>query len=439
MLGWLTSRVRSVLDGFLLVPGLVALALVAGAVGLVRADRALGSDAAGFLFDGDASAARGILETIAGSLITVAGLAFSLTIVVLALVSSQFSPRAVPGFLADRLNQVIAGAFVGIFGYCLVILRSVRGESTGTAEAFIPRLGVTGAIALALVGLALLLVFINHMGTSIQASRLAARIATSTGDEIARLHPAGASREERPAHHPLAAPPSGGSATVTPVRSGYVRAVPIGALLAIVDGPGVRLQVNVRAGDFVAATTPIAEVWPSSALTDEARRAIRGCIALGRERSIHDDVLYGLRQLADIAVKALSPGINDPTTAVDCVGRLRVLLEGLAARDLPARVGVEGPGGATLTARRTTFEEYLAEAFDEIGRYATDNARVVVSLLDALGAIAQAGGDGPHSHQRVSLVVEVADAVARPALEDARTPRDMALIEEASAWMASPA
>lgn len=354
MLGWVTSRWRALLDGFLLVPGLVVIGLVALAAGLIEVDRGLDGDAVWFLFDGDTDAARSILETIAGSLITVAGLAFSLTIVVLALVSSQFSPRAVPGFLADRINQIIAGAFVGIFGYCLVLLRSVRTETAAGEAAFIPRLGVTVAIALALVTLGLLLIFIHHMGTSIQASRLTARIAKGARDEIARLSPDAGSRDGSRAQPGSAAPPAGDSATVMHSRPGYVQAVPLDALMAIVDAPGVHLRINVRGGDFVAPTMPIAEMWPSSALTDEARRAIRRCIALGEERSLHGSPIYGVRQLADVAVKALSPGINDPTTAVDCIDRLRVLLEDLAVRKLPAEVVRAGAGGAVLVARCTT-------------------------------------------------------------------------------------
>lgn len=432
MVRWVRLRWQAALDGFLLVPGAIALAYVCLALALVRIDRSLGAARTGYFFGGDAGAARGILETIAGSLITVAGLAFSLTIVVLALVSSQFSPRATPGFLADRLNQAIAGTFVGVFGYCLVMLRSVRSEVESTGEGFIPRLGVTVAIFLAVGSLGLLLIFIHHLGTAIQISRIAARIAAETSDQIEDLHPERGLQEARSPQLERDRLASVGSATVQPREAGFVQSVALEPILGAVRAPGVCLSVRVRAGDFVTASTPMVEVWPASALTEDAAARIRRGVTLGKERSIHDDALYGVRQLADIAVKALSPGVNDPTTAIDCIGYLRDLLERLAARELPETVGLEREG-ALLVAVRPTFEDYLTQAFAEAGLYASSSTRVIVVLLDALhgvARVAQAFDDG----RRADVVAELAATVCGPALEDARTIRDTNLIEDSMAW-----
>lgn len=431
----LTIRWRAARDGFLFIPGVVAFALILLALGLVQLDRALGFGSGGFFFGGDASAARGILETIAGSLITVAGLAFSLTIVVLALVSSQFSPRATPGFLADRLNQVIAGIFVGTFGYCLVVLRSVRAEIEATGEGFIPRVSVTVAIGLGLIALGLLLVFINHMGSSIQISRLASKIARDTTREIGLLHPEDIPASDRDPRVAIARQAPLHAAMVYAPRPGYVQTASLAAVVAAVDAPGVRVSVRVHGGDFVTSRTVLAELWPAAALTEGARARILRCIGIGRDRSLRGDALYGVRQLADITAKALSPGINDPTTAIDCIGHLRDLLEQLAGRELPASAYAAGDEGALGWAVQPTFEDYLREAFDEAGRYASDNARVVANLLDALRAIARAAGDGPGGRPRVRCVLELADAIRRPALEDARTSRDAQLIDGAGAWI----
>lgn len=184
----LRARWLDLVDGFWFVPAAVALAYVFLALGLIAIDRSGGDGGVDAAFGGDAEAARGILSTIAGSLITVAGLTFSLTIVVLTLVSSQFSTRVVRNLLADRVNQIVAGSFTGLFAFCLIVLRTVRDPQPPEPE-FVPALSVSVSIVLALFSLALLLVFIHHMGTSIQAPQIAARVGRATLAAIEQLYP----------------------------------------------------------------------------------------------------------------------------------------------------------------------------------------------------------------------------------------------------------
>jgi uncharacterized membrane protein len=201
VLGTLRSRWQALRSSFWLLPGLITAWMIVLAVVLIDIDRTSGPNGIDWAFSGDAEAARGILSTVAGSLITVAGLSFSITIVTLQLVAGQFTPRAIRGFLSDRVNQSVAGAFVGIFAYCLVVLRSVRAEDTDGTNGFVPALAVSSAIALALAALGFLLLFIHHMGQLIQVSQIASRIAKETlaavgrpdldgrlrlGDEVAR-------------------------------------------------------------------------------------------------------------------------------------------------------------------------------------------------------------------------------------------------------------
>lgn len=178
---------QNVSRGFWFYPGLVALAFAGLAVALVELDRALSADGLAVLFDGDASAARSILSTVAGSLITVAGLAFSITVVTSQLVSGQFTPRAIRSFFGDRVSELLAGAFVGIFAYCLVVLRAVRAESE--SDGFVPSLAVTVGILLGLVGLVLLLAFIHRITQLIKVENIAARIAGETLSSVDTLFP----------------------------------------------------------------------------------------------------------------------------------------------------------------------------------------------------------------------------------------------------------
>ncbi len=418
---------HNVLEGFWFVPGTVVLGYVALGLLLVEVDRAGDENGLGLGFGGDAEAARGILSTIAGSLITVAGVAFSLTIVVLVLVSSQFSPRTLPQFLGDRLNQVTAGTFVGVFAYCLVVLRTVR-SANGGSGAFVPSLSVTVSIVLALAALALLLVFIHHMGVSIQASHLAARVGRDSLAAVERLYPEryGEPEDDSRRDELLRSWHNGGEpGGVSPGRTGYVAAVQLDRIAELFDGSEVRLHVAVCPGDFVTSASLLVSVWPADALDDERRAAVRQCVGLANERDLRQDALYGVRQLADIAVKALSPGINDPTTATTCIGYLGAVLEQLAARDVPAQV--RHIRGTTVIAVGRTFSDYVEVAFAEIGRYATDNARIVVASTAALARAAEAAR-AASAVDRLRVLADTATALAQPALEDARTERDRRLI-----------
>ena len=416
MLSALAVRFRAVANGFWFLPGLVALGFALLALVLVRVDRTLGADQLEFAFDGDAGAARGVLEAVAGSLITVTGLAFSLTIVVLVLVSGQFTPRSVPAFLADRVNQATAGVFIGVFAYCLLVLRTVRDADENGVGGFVPKLSVTVAVALAVLAIGVLLYFIHHLGNSIQASSIVRRIGIDTLAQVEKL-PDG----------PDAAPssPTAAPSMIRPTRPGYVRHV---GLDDLADSAGDCEYVHVPAivGDFVTPNDVVAEVWPASA-ADDATGPIRRAIAIGQERELNQDVLYGVRQLAEIAIKGLSPGVNDPTTAESAIGYLRAVLERLAQRPLPPKMR-----RGNVVASLRTFDDYVEGAFEQLGRYATADPDVIVTLLEALARIAEAARRAGWA-ERTALLRGVAERVTQPALEDARTEHDRELIRLALA------
>jgi uncharacterized membrane protein len=423
-MGRLRASWQNLLAGFWLIPGAVAVAFAAFAFLLIELDRA--TDGSGFGFGGDAGAAREILSTIAGSVITVAGITFSLTLVVLTLISSQFTPRALRGFLGDRVNQVVAGSFVGIFLYCLLVLRTVRGE--GGPDQFVPALSVTGAIVFGLLALVLVLLFVHHMGQSIQASHIAARVGGQTLESIDRRHPepyeASGTAEADALLDAWRA--EGEPADITPPRAGYVQLIDLDSLERHAP-PDARLYVAVRPGDFVTHHTALVRVWRTGVLDDSTAASLRGSFPITNERDLRDDPSYGLQQLTDIAVKALSPGINDPTTAVTCIGYLQAALERLAGRAIPMDV-LRSERDAVVVVARRSFAEHAERSFGEIGRYARANARVVISLLDAVrsiaGAARLAGAD-----ERRSCLEELGAACAHSALERAESARDTQAIE----------
>jgi uncharacterized membrane protein len=403
----LQTRLRNVLYGFWLVPGAVAASLAVLAIVLVEVDHGLDGDA-GF-FSGEADAARVVLSVVAGSLITVAGLAFSITVLTLQLVSSQYTPRAVRSLMGDRTTQVVAGAFVGVFAYCLLVLRSIR-------EDFVPSLAISGAIVLGLGGLALLLVFIHHFGQSIKVDEICARISRETLSRIEQLYP-----EPYGDPEPTRSPFAGPARDVHVGRPGWVRAVAIDRLAA--NLPGARsVEVLVVPGDFVTAAKPVARVRPPEASASSAADAFE----ISRERDLDQDVGFGIRQLADVAVRALSPGVNDPTTAVTCIGYLGAILEQFAGKATPDP-DRRFDGGLVVRAPGPSFERLVGESFHEIGRFGQDDVRVVGAVLDALERVGRVAAD-VHAVDRAAVVETVAAEIAGPALERVRTDRERMLI-----------
>lgn len=385
----MSSAARRTLQKFWFVPAVVAGTLAALAFPVVALDRALGSDEGVLAFGGDPSAGREILGVITGSIITVAGLTFSLTMVTLQLVSGQFSPRSIPTLLADRTNQFVAGWFLGVFAYGLLVMRTIRAPADpgGTGE-FVPGLAVTVGIALGLSAVGVLLLFIHHLANSLKVSSILSRIAHATLKEIDRL-PGG-----DVGTGPLRAA-DGPSITIRPARPGFVERVDAEALARALEDRGAHVSIVVTAGQFVTPGSVLAVV-AGATVADQAQyegavSRVRAHVPVVDERTMDQDVGYGLRQLTDIALRALSPGIHDPTTADTAIRYLGAALERLAQRPL-ARVCVRRCGETVVVARARSFEEYLA-GLDEIMRAATPDVQPAIDeALAAVQASALAAG-----------------------------------------------
>ncbi len=404
-----TNALRNLRYNYLFLPGVIAVALGGAAAGLVQIDETGGANGILAVFPSGPPAARGVLVTIAGAIATVAGVAFSLTIISLQLVSQQFTPRALRGFLGDRLNQTIAGVFIGVVLYCLVALQWVK----ETDPRFVPGLTVTLAVFLAFVALALLLVFIHHMGHSIQVSKITNRIAGETVALTASPYPSsyGADDASADADEVVASWEREREPVVVYVQeSGFVQSVD--DVPATIEGKGFRIELLVAPGEFVTPRHPVARVW-TEAERDACAAAMRRAIAVGAERDFAQDIGYGLRQLADIAVKALSPSVNDPTTATTCIGYLQAILERVATAPRPGRVRRFAHRDVTIVMPRDSFSDYL-EAFVQISRYATD-ARVIDALLRATLRVAKAAMEAD-ALDRAQAAGEVAGRIARRAL-----------------------
>lgn len=331
-------------------PTLIVLGAILLALALVEIDTILERDQLqGWprLFGLGAKGSRGMLEVIASSMITVAGVVFSITIVALSLASNQYSSRVLRNFMNDRTNQTVLGIFVGIFAYCLVVLRTIRGGDEG---AFVPSLAVLAALALALVGSGYLIFFIHPIAASIQASQILAAIREETQRAIDSLFPQDLGEENEEAPSSIPQPERDSWFPLLARKTGYIQEGIADSLLAFARDYHAVLRMERGIGEFVIEGAPLGSLSRAREDSEAASRRLHDCFILNRQRTIDQDVGFGLRQLVDVALKALSPSSNDTTTAVMCVKHLTALLVCLGTRRIESPYRFEEASFASLPA-----------------------------------------------------------------------------------------
>lgn len=373
-------------------PSVLVLAAVVLAVILVDLGTRLDAEALQNwprLFGAGAAGSRGMLQVIATSMITVAGVVFSITIAALAQASSQYSSRVLRKFMSDRTNQLVLGVFVSIFVYCLVVLRTIRGGDEG---AFVPSLAVLGGIALSFVGIGFLIYFIHHIATSVQAAYIIAGVAHETRQAVDHLFPQNLG--EAPAEDIVEPVPALlAERTAYPVsarHTGYIQSVDMGALLAFARERQLVVHMEHGIGDFAIEDTVLVSLLPHGradvVIDDATVDQLNEAYAIGRQRTVVQDAAFGIRQIVDVAVRALSTGINDTTTAVLCVDHLAAILVRLAQRHIESPYRYEG-AELRVIARGPTFDDLLAGAYDEIRRNGAGHVTVSNRLIRALNLL----------------------------------------------------
>jgi len=356
-------------------------------IALPALDEAL-EDAAGrspltFVFGGGPAAARDVLAAISGSLISVTGLVFSLTVVALQLSSSQYSPRVLQTFVTDRVVQLTLGQLVLTFVYALSVLRTVRTADAGeTEQAFVPRLSITVAYLLTLGAVVALLLFLGHLARSLRVETMLRDVhdeAMRTYDEELGGDPDGPA-PDLPAGRPL--PLAVGS-------SGFLVDVDDRRLARAAERAGAVVVLEPCIGDPVLAGVPVAHVWaPQGTDLDPVRGALEECLRLDHERSADRDVAYSLRKVVDIAARALSPGVNDPTTAVHALSHVSALLGDLSHRPLGPAVTRDEQGTARLVVPQRSLESLVRLGLEEPVQYAEGSPAVLRRLAGLLRELA---------------------------------------------------
>lgn len=321
--------------------------------------------------------ARSLLSTAAGSLATILGVTFSITLVTLQLAATQYTSRILRHYLRDHFVQRTLGVFLGTVAYLLLVLRVVRSQDEG-AGAFVPSLSLAVALGLTLVSLGLVAAFVDHLSVAVQVETILSRITRRTLAEWRRL---------RPFELPVV-PPADEVETahvVTAQRSGFAQFIDFDELLGVLP-KGSRAQLVMASGDFVAPGLPLVSVWLGGEPTEDWERLVRDCFALGHERTEHDDLLFGVRQIVDVAMRALSPGIYDVSTAAVAVRELGVLLDEMLASGLPPPVHFRlyEHAGRQLYVPLFGLDSFLQRAFADVLRASKDQPRVLVDVLDVL-------------------------------------------------------
>ncbi|MGI8550383.1 MAG: DUF2254 domain-containing protein [Dehalococcoidia bacterium] len=375
-----------------LIPSLLSLAAAAMSVVLLFIDSEwpqLGNGNV-WLFGGSSSAARSLLSSIAGSLITVVALAFSITILALQQASTQYSPRAMRTFMQDRGNQLVFGVYIATFAYALLVLRQVRDGAEGTAP-FVPALSISGGMLLALICVALLIYYIDHVSTSLQVETIIDNIRHELHAALDRLVPEDGpqAKDEDTDSGFCELPAQPSSYTIHALGGGFLQAIDE-AILDRASDQGITLvRIRPQFGDYVLGRAALVDVWCNDKADGTGLGAcIGGAFQFGRERLPQRDVLFGIRQLVDVALKALSPGINDPTTAEQCISALGDVVAALAARPEPLRSARLPRSGIIVVFNRTGFTQVVDQAFSQIRREAAGDVHVTAHFLTVLAAIA---------------------------------------------------
>ena len=384
-----TARWYNVRSSYWFIPALMTVAAIVLSHITIYVDTLLSGshwyEALGATFPNKPEGARAVLSTIAGSMITVASLVFSITIVALTQAYSQFGPRLLYNFMRDTGNQIVLGTFIATFVYCLLVLRTIRGGEEGF---FVPQLSTTIGVLMALMSISVLIYYIHHAATSLQAFNVITGVSLNLASIVNTSFPEpGNGKPDRrqwwitPGDIPenfdeeaqrIAAP-----------VSGYIRKIDYETIYQVARNKDAVIKILNRPGQFVVEGSPIVLSWPANILNKEVENVI-SAFTLGRQRTSEQDVEFAVDQLVEIAVRALSPGINDPFTAIMCVDQLSARLCQIAGRVVPSQYRYDEKNQLRLITRAPTFEDILDSAFNQIRQYGRDSAAVSIRLLEAL-------------------------------------------------------
>lgn len=413
------EAVERVSDSWWPIPSAGALIAVALAATLLSLDNVV-QPAPAIAFRGDAGEARQLLSTITSAMLSFIGLVFSVSIIVFTLVSGQLSPRVLRTFMRDRWSQSTLAVFVGTFVLALIAFWAVRG-SAGEATSFVPGLTITAVFLLVATCVGMFVHFVHHITQEIRAVTVISRISVETTAAIERRYPQPAG----PSDGVQWRPPGDADHTFTADDTGVLANVRTAALVRLAERHRVVLELVPQVGDFVVEDDPLVRQHGPG---DLPPGEVRDALAMDSERSYRRDVAFGIRKLLDIAERALSPGVNDPTTAIQSIDRIHAILYRLAGRKLDVGVHRGDDDAPRLVETVPSWDDYLALACDELRHWGAASPRVHERLRAMLTHLATASPTHRHAPLRRQLEALTARAetdlpdVEQRAVDDATVP-----------------
>ncbi|MEG5032701.1 DUF2254 domain-containing protein [Microcoleus sp. AT3-D2] len=373
------------------IPTLMALGSIVLAIAMLTLDRTGNIPNWRWIYTGGTDGARSVLSSVASSMISVVATAFSITIVALQLASSNFGPRLLRNFMQDTGNQIVLGTFIGTFIYCLLVLRTIHAEGEGYSL-FVPQLSVTVGTGLAIASIGVLIYFIHHASTIIQASHVITQVSGDLDQALDRLFPekigegkANNSRQQ------VGEIPANFDSEASPIKAtgeGYLQAIDDDELMKIARQYNLLVRLTTRPGKFIVKGSDLAMVFPEKQVNQSLKQQINDAFILGQERTEYQDVEFPIDQLVEIALRAISPGINDPFTAIRCIDRLSAGLSRLAQRDFPSPYRYDDEQNLRVIVEGVTFEGLVGTAFNQIRQYSKSDVAVTIRLLEAIACIA---------------------------------------------------
>ena len=430
MRAWLLRVGDKLSASYWFVPTVMAVLAVVLAGLMILLDSYEGSawmDNIPWLYAARPNGARQMLSSIGGSMITVAGTVFSVTIAAVVYASGQYGPRLLTNFMRDRGNQITLGTFIATFLYCLIVLRTIRSADETGGYSFVPNMALLVAVALAICSIAVLIFFIHHVPSKIHINSVIQDVGERLIKEIGHRFPRsiGSARDMRVPTGDERIPAvfredTDSRETVECVlissrRTGYIELVDDETLMEQARKHDLVLRMQYQPGDFTHVGRTLVEAWPPERCDDDTAHAICDAFSVSSRRSALQDLRFLVDELVEIGARALSPGVNDPFTAVTCIDWLGAALSDLAGRNLPSPLRVDDDGALRIIAHAQDFETFMDRSFGFLAQYCASDMVASLRFLGALGEVSL-GCDDKERLAVISLYADRLEALAEKSL-----------------------
>ncbi len=355
-------------------------------IGLVSVDNNISISHKGwirFFLVNSSDSARSILSTISGAMIGVAGTVFSVTLVALTLASSQFGPRLIKNFMYVKLNQIVLGSYVSTYLYCLLVLNAIRDNDGYT---FIPSISILVAILATMLNIILLIIFIHQIAVSIQADRVISDISEFISKQVETLFPEKIGNEAKKEMKIDLAATISGYQNENPVKankSGYLQYIDNKVLINTVAKHDSLLVMNKRPGNFLVKDGELGILYSNEKWQQDALDQLLDQFVIGKTKTAQQDLEFSIHQMVEIASRALSPGVNDPYTAITCIDHLTAAMCYLAEAEFPSKYRFDDAEQLRVVVANTNFEGLLDTAFHQIRQFSGGSTAVIIRLMEA--------------------------------------------------------